>query len=268
MGNSKEAEEIRKKMQDDASRILFDGRISFLENSDPVPLYDSIRRYFEAAPENCRKDCPELFSVMKEDPEQKEGFTDIYRCFFDSEIIRPGKNEVFVDGGAQDLFTSYRFAKITGNLFQAIHAFEPASANHQECKGNTELFDDRLFLHKLALYDRAGVLSFTENRENSHVDGAGTSQVVCERLDDLFAKAPESVWPSFIKLHLEGSEYAALKGAEKILYTKKPKLALCIEHAPEDILRIPQFLLSRNPDYRFWLRHYSSRLTETVLYAI
>lgn len=282
---------LRNRFDDDSSLILFDGHTSYSETDNARYLGEAISEYFQKAPEYLQKDCPELFDIVTHAAEsglseeslskltgrEKEFcsglkscpvmFTDIYNCYFDSQIVSYNSGTVFVDGGAQDLFTSYRFNRKSGGTYHSIHAFEPDAVNFEECKNNRELFDERLYLHKLALSDRACILSFTEDRQNSRIDFGGKSQVLCITLDDFFAGAPLESKPSFIKLHLEGSELTALKGAKMTLNERRPLIAVCIDHQKNDITDIPEFLLSVNEKYRFSLRHYSSSITETVLYA-
>ncbi len=87
---------------------------------------------------------------------------------------------------------------------------------------------------------------------------------ICEALDEAIGE--ES--PSFIKMDIEGAELEALKGAKNIIQKYAPKLAVCVYHKPEDMEEIPQLLLEYNPNYRFYLRHYSLTMNETVLYAL
>ena len=68
-------------------------------------------------------------------------------------------------------------------------------------------------------------------------------------------------------MDIEGAEKEALLGAEKITREQKPKLAISIYHKNEDIWEIPSLILEMNPEYRFYIRHYSFRFAETVLYA-
>ena len=281
------ADRIREHLADELSDILFEGRLAYLETKDAEVMGQALSDYFTEAPEQVKNDSPELFklvtdakkegfipeltSLLSEDARNfyfgldgnPEYFTDIYGCYFDSGIFRPGKNEVFIDGGAQDLFTSFRFSKITGGRYKAILAFEPDVSNFVECWNNRENFDERLFLSKTALSDGPGTAMFSEKRENSCFDMNGKYTVVTDTLDNLV----KGVRPTFLKLHLEGAEYLALSGAEKTVRQYDPLIAVAVDHNKKDILSIPELLLSWNRDYTFWLRHYSSSITETVLYA-
>ena len=73
--------------------------------------------------------------------------------------------------------------------------------------------------------------------------------------------------PTFIKMDIEGYELEALKGAEKILKTLKPKLAICIYHKEMDFYEIPLYLKSIVPEYKFKIRQHYDALYDTVLYA-
>lgn len=73
---------------------------------------------------------------------------------------------------------------------------------------------------------------------------------------------------SFIKMDIEGSELEAIKGCKEHIKRDKPILAICVYHKPEDIVDIPLYILSLRSDYRFMMRHYSTKNSETVLYAI
>ena len=285
---TEKAELIREHLGDKSSKILFEGRFAYGETGNEETIGMALRDYFLSAPEALRRDCPELFGVMdaafskgtemsgshsgereknfyaglKAIPER---FTDIYNCYFDSGIIKLGSEEVFVDAGAQDLFTSYRFAQKVRKQYRAIYAFEPSSVNFLECCANRELFDGRLFLSQTALNDREGEIGFMEDRQNSHPDQSGSTKVPSDSLDHLLADAPP---PTFLKLHLEGAELAALKGAGNIISQYRPKIAVCVDHRKDDVLRIPLLLLELVPEYRFYFRHYSSSITETVLYSV
>ena len=73
---------------------------------------------------------------------------------------------------------------------------------------------------------------------------------------------------TYIKMDIEGEEYEALEGAKKVITEQKPKLAVCIYHKAFDIFKLPRLILEMNPEYLFYLRHYSFEGGETVLYAV
>ena len=72
---------------------------------------------------------------------------------------------------------------------------------------------------------------------------------------------------SYIKMDVEGSELKALQGAKETIKNNKPKLAICIYHKPEDILDLLTYILELVPEYKLSIRHYTSCMWETVLYA-
>lgn len=84
-----------------------------------------------------------------------EPFTDIWACGFARDILRLGPDELFVDGGAEDLFSSHRFARLTRGKYRGIIAFEPSPANYRVCLTNSALFDSRLILRREAASARA-----------------------------------------------------------------------------------------------------------------
>lgn len=278
---------IREHLGDALSETLFDGHLEYSASGDPYALGAAVGRYFSDAGAAVRRDCPELFALAGEalsrgipsgelimSPQAlrfytglggvPEQFTDIYNCYFDSGIVRFGAGEVFVDGGAQDLFTSFRFAKKTRGKYGAIYAFEPSEKNYYECMGNKALFDGVVHVSAAALSDRTAFVGFTEDKQNSHIDDASGVHVQAAALDDCL----EGIDPTYIKLHLEGGEYAALIGAEKTVRRAAPRLAVCVDHCAEDIVRIPQKILEYDSAYKLYLRHYSTSITETVLYAV
>ncbi|WP_161976612.1 FkbM family methyltransferase [Helicobacter muridarum] len=71
----------------------------------------------------------------------------------------------------------------------------------------------------------------------------------------------------FIKMDIEGSELAALKGAEKTLKTYNPKIAICLYHSDSDYYDIPLYLKSILPHYEFYCDHFTLGVCESVLFG-
>jgi hypothetical protein len=55
-------------------------------------------------------------------------------------------------------------------------------------------------------------------------------------------------------MDVEGAELAAIDGAGYTIRTYKPKLAISVYHKKEDLITIPQKILSLVPDYKLYLR--------------
>ena len=87
---------------------------------------------------------------------------------------------------------------------------------------------------------------FVEGRAE---DGAETLEVC--KLDDLDLEIKERL---YIKMDIEGSELVALKGAENLIKTHRPCLAICMYHRKNDLLEIPTYIAGLVSDYRFYLR--------------
>lgn len=68
-------------------------------------------------------------------------------------------------------------------------------------------------------------------------------------------------------MDIEGEEQRALAGATEFI-EKGSILAICVYHKPLDIIEIPKLILKINQNYKFYLRHYTNCIFETVLYAI
>ena len=266
------ADRIRKNLSDQSSVILFDGLVSGSE----LEFGRAVAEYFRSAPAQVRADSPELFEIIKNSPRsvpdrdffrglgcRPEPFTDIWRCGFDSDILNFSEDEFFVDGGAEDLFSSQRFARLTHGKYRGIAAFEPSPSNFAVCLANSGLFDERLRVFPFALAEETALRRFTEYGPDSRLEPEGSCEVRCVRLDDVLCGER----PTLIKLHLEGGELPAVLGAERLITACRPRLAICL-HRRSDVLDIPAKLLEFWPGYRFYLRHYSSSITETVLYAL
>lgn len=74
--------------------------------------------------------------------------------------------------------------------------------------------------------------------------------------------------PTFIKLHLEGAELAALKGGWQTIREHRPIIAATIYHNDDGIWKTPIWLMRAVENYRFLFRLHSWCGTGAVLYAI
>lgn len=188
--------------------------------------------------------------------------------YFDQDIIRNrSEGGVFIDGGALDLTDTKHFIEKNPG-YEKVYAFEPDEENYRKCceikERNMPDFTGVEVVNR-GLWSEETQLHFNSNQGSSCLTDQGETTVKVTSIDS-FMQGREKV--SFIKMDIEGAEMAALKGARKTISKDHPDLAICIYHKNEDILEIPRYILELNPDYTFYIRHYSCYTWETVLYAV
>jgi FkbM family methyltransferase len=193
--------------------------------------------------------------------------------YYPSDIIKLNDTESFVDVGAYNGDTIFDFMKRTGNKFDFIYAFELDKKNFNEMTSAVDKLDskqkDRIKLYNFGLLDEekdvyyetggSGMQSTFINVINAASDSGKTV-----RLSDVLKN--EKV--TFIKMDIEGSEVKALKGAEKIIKTHRPTLAICVYHKPEHLWEVPLYIKEIVPEYKIYIRHHTPLEYETVCYAV
>lgn len=192
------------------------------------------------------------------------GINDIENQYFD-DIMKIEKDEIFVDAGAYDGYTTIQFAKWCNNTHKAIYLFEPDQQNLKMTNNNIEENNiKRTTLFPYGLWNKEETLKFHCQQTGSCIDNTGEIEIKTNTLDNLLKNIPVT----FIKMDIEGAELNALKGAKETISKYRPKLAISVYHKPEDIITIPEYIKSLVPEYKFYLRHYTNSKYETVLYGV
>lgn len=177
------------------------------------------------------------------------------------------EQEIMVDCGAFNGDTIIRFSQFTDGRYKKIYAFEPNSQNMDQMKKNTAHFNNIEYIMK-GTWSCDTTLYFEENGSASQItEGIGTVQVPVTSIDSIVKE--DSI--TLIKMDVEGSELESLKGAEHTIRKNMPKLAICCYHKQDDIISIYRYLeqfQTSYKKYKFFLRHHSNSVYETVLYAI
>jgi len=175
-------------------------------------------------------------------------------------------NEFFVDGGAHHGHVTQEFVTQTNGVFDRILAIEPDPLNFVHLRSNLQAWmpnDGRIHCSECALADVEADLPFREGLGYaSQLSETGTTRVATRPLDTM------GLSPSFLKLHVEGGELAALKGARKTLLLNRPIIAATVYHNADGIWRSPLWLMDTLRDYRFLFRLHSWCGTGAVVYAI
>ena len=113
-------------------------------------------------------------------------------------------------------------------------------------------------------FSEAGQLYFCEgNGPGNSITSQGDNKIEVISIDEML----QGDKATYIKMDIEGAEMAALLGAQNTIRKYKPKLAICIYHKPDDLWKIPTYILKEYPWYKIYIRHYSYDIFETVLYA-
>lgn len=189
--------------------------------------------------------------------------------FFERDGIRiaPETGDHVIDGGACMGDSMVIFSKAVGPTGK-VYAFDPLQNHLDVCRFNAEQQPfANMVLFGAGLSDRkvdAPPVRMAEISPGFRVDGAPVP--LC-RIDDLASDGRvERI--DFIKMDIEGSEMAALRGALASIRSYRPKLAISIYHKPDDLFEICNFLHDQQLGYRFFIDHYAIYDEETVLYGI
>lgn len=185
--------------------------------------------------------------------------------YFDREYYNHiGEDEVFIDCGAYIGDTVEKFVECVGDKYSKIYAFEPDSENFKRlCEQVAKKGYNNVELYKYATGKENGELKFNQfGTMGSAISEEGEAKVEVKSLDEFIIGKV-----SWVKMDIEGAEYETLQGMEKIIKRYKPKLAICIYHKCEDLFRLPLYLHTLVPEYKFKIRHHDYSLLDTVLYA-
>lgn len=183
--------------------------------------------------------------------------------YFIPEIINIlHENEVFIDAGAHIGLVTLKFIELINKNYKKIYAIEVDDDNFKILKKNLRDFP-KCKIIRCALSDKKGKKNFYQGFDYaSKLNDSGENIVNVTALDDLNIPA------TFIKMHLEGGELSALRGALNTIKEYRPILSITIYHTPNDFLKTPLFLMNCVKDYKFHLRLDSWGGTGAVFYAI
>lgn len=189
------------------------------------------------------------------------------------DICKVKEGDYVIDGGACFGDSALYFADLAGKNGK-VFSFEFV-------ENNIEIFNKNLDLNpkhkkRIELIERpigknsTDKLYGTDNGPGSSISteySENSKEYTTMSIDDMVEqKNVEKI--DFIKLDIEGSEVDTLQGAEKTIKKFRPKLAISIYHKDDDFITIPALLKQINPNYKFYVGHYTVMNWETVLFAV
>lgn len=168
-----------------------------------------------------------------------------------NDFLKLNGKGAYIDLGAYRGDTIEEYLSYTENKYEEIIALEPDKKTFKKLNDKFGGFDN-VFLYNKAISDKIGKVKFSvEGSRNSSVSKDGI-EVECISVDDLCSDKNVT----YIKIDVEGSEIAALIGAEKTIKRCKPKLNTALYHRLNDIFEIPLKIYELNPGYEFEIRHH------------
>lgn len=170
----------------------------------------------------------------------------------------------FVDVGCFDGADTKKYIEWCGDKNAPVMAFEADLKNFELCREALKCYNN-VTVCNCGLSDKNETKKFKMMMsQSSKFSEDGDIEVEAKTLDSVM----EEKRIGFIKMDVEGYEEKCLLGAKTIISEQHPVLAISIYHKRTDIWKLPQIILEMNPNYRFYLRHYTVGITDTVLYAI
>jgi FkbM family methyltransferase len=156
-------------------------------------------------------------------------------------LVKPG--QVILDAGANVGYFSLLCAKwLRGR--GTVHSFEPFPETGQRFERNLELnpaIRQLVHIHRVALSDSTGTMGMTVpdegNKGCNFLSSSGTVRVDATTLDS-FCKEERLTRVDLVKVDVEGSELALVRGAEQSIRRFRP--ILMIEVNPSALARFGQ----------------------------
>jgi FkbM family methyltransferase len=187
--------------------------------------------------------------------------------YYPCDLMTIREDEVFVDCGAFDGDTVRDFIRHSRGRFKTAYAFEADRRNFDKLQQFVRSLPDdqrrRVVPIEAALSDRDGTVQFDASGSAASAVAKQGVTVKSVALDSALAEAP-----TWIKMDIEGSEPAALRGAGRTIADHAPILSVCVYHSQNHLWRIPLQIAELHRGYRLYLRPFVPESWDLVCYAI
>lgn len=227
-------------LADDKSKKIFWTKLKSRKTLRVSKLLQTMETIFESsAPQ------PSKLEVTDDSTGEKVTIIADQDQYFPPDVIKLD-NESFLDAGAYIGDTIESMIKHSNKIFINIYAFEPLSNN---CIKIKQLLQDnyepniqkKIKIYNYGLSNKNEQMYFHGNGDQANLTGGhqGTAIPVVDIKTCLTQQELENL--TFIKMDIEGFELPVLQSMEELISIKKPKLAICVYHRPQDIPRYTVF---------------------------
>ncbi len=182
--------------------------------------------------------------------------------YFNNEIIN-NKYKLFIDLGGHDGESTRQFLKCSNTDVEQIYIAEPDPSYYSKlvkefynCKENINVINK-------AAWNSITQLKFEQNGKQSSICETGSSIVSTFTVDSLGLQGKHGL----IKMDIEGAEMNALMGCTKTLRENDFDLIISAYHKKDDFITLTNYLSTLQVQYRYYLRHFGSKIYETCIIA-
>lgn len=170
------------------------------------------------------------------------------------ELLSPDEYVTYCDLGAYTGDTIYQLLS-GGSSVREIYALEPDPHSFRKLTAFCDANCPGARLYNAGAWSHASRAAFSAR-------GSRSSRIISKdetptggelvALDSIL----DGRRADYIKYDVEGSEYEALVGSAETIKTHSPDLCVSLYHRSEDLFRLPLYIKSLNPDYRFYIRRF------------
>lgn len=191
----------------------------------------------------------------------------IFKHYFDLDIIPKFENQTFVDVGAYSGDSTLDFIQSYGEKYKKIYCFDITPQSLEQLKRNLSAFSNICCIGK-AVSDKSEIKYLKENAFSSSANQVCSDGKIKIETTTLDAEIHEKI--GMLKMDIEGGEIKAIKGCKEHLKNDKPLLLVSVYHNNADLFKIPKLIHHFQKEYSFYLRYYGGPLyaTEIVLIAL
>lgn len=164
--------------------------------------------------------------------------------FYEDSFTKVKANDIVVDCGASEGL----FSLSCHSRCQKVYIIEPLP---RFLKSLARTFENINNIETIpfALSDEIGQAYIDDQDISSPVNFKSGQKINLETLDNLFYKQNRPI--SYLKVDIEGSEMAMLRGGTNTIKRYKPRIAIATYHKKTDVPEIQEYLKDLNPDYKF-----------------